>query len=1170
MKRNVYQIGLYLITFVLLTLFVIHNWFFKQLLIGSGESGLFFYNTNFFVYLSSFTWASPALGNVTLLSIIGHPLYIFISFLQRIYNGIASQEIIYGLLLFFPCLSVIFLKKYPIKFWLIATIFYIFNLVALTLVWNRLQYPFMFFYSVLPIAFIFFYKGLEERKMIYTLIINIILLPFSFAFASFPLLELLWIIFAAYLIFFIIIHWRQKKLIKKAILFFILSLVIWLGFQSYWIIQFFWVILHSSFIGTNAYTSSSDLQTFQDISVRLGNLSYVFRLMHVDFFSSLKSNWGGIYFNPVFTIISYLVPFLTFFPLLLKRKPAILYYFLGLAILLIFFAKGSAQPFGIISFWIFTHIRFLEAFRNPFEKISLALPLAYAPLISYSILIIIKKAQTKIGKVYSVIFAVAIFTVIVIALVFPLWNGEVFMSSETPSNNPNIRDFVKVPNFYKKANEWLNKDISQDRVIALPIDGEGITYAWKYGYSGAEISNGLLDKPIISLSTSIQYLDNIVAQIQKTLFTDTTNFIKIMSILNAKYLMVRSDINFVTRGMTDPEIIKTFIENNYQSLPFLQKTKTFGKLSFFLNTINLPVIYPAINVYFASDVAPYSDVFKLTDFKIGDVIVNETGNKNTTQKIKKLSKYVILTPSKFTLINASDYPHITLLSQAQKTIPHIRYLPGSLGYRFIQLKEYLDFLSKTSPSDKFLFLLTLPGKRFEEFITLSETKDIKRSGDALNRYKRSLEKITLFNLEENDSNLNENLYFFRNTFLSQKFILESEIEKTEDQSQKQILKIAADALKDFIVSNKIDSLYPVKLPPNDNADRVVYMYKITRDTRFDLLLNSEQLSNSLAEFVNLPMLIQIDGSVFQILPSERNGFIYFGTYQMSRGMHEIQFFLPPKNNLYQKSQFQNDVLNLETDSMHSVIKEIKTEKLDPYSNYHVSFDFWIEDGSRASILLLDNSYNKVSNSQWFRDFGPDGYINYYKNLSYDLKLNSNFLDEKIFFLINHFNDCFTSNAASIIGTWECQNDKAFYSSYNKKTVLHVKNIKIERIFTNSLFLRSQNQFFYQLNNPPRLEIFKVNSAKYQVNIKNATDPYFLVFSETYHPLWEATIGKSKISNHLLMNSYANGWYIEKKGNYTITIQFNGENARNIGRLISDIFIVGSLIIIIIYIYKKNG
>lgn len=75
---------------------------------------------------------------------------------------------------------------------------------------------------------------------------------------------------------------------------------------------------------------------------------------------------------------------------------------------------------------------------------------------------------------------------------------------------------------------------------------------------------------------------------------------------------------------------------------------------------------------------------------------------------------------------------------------------------------------------------------------------------------------------------------------------------------------------------------------------------------------------------------------------------------------------------------------------------------------------------------------------------------------------------------------------------------------------------------------------------PRVSFVEKTPTNIFVNILNATAPYYLVFRETYDPAWSAyySNGTSVPSKyHIMVNGFANAWYINKTGNYTITLYY---------------------------------
>lgn len=82
---------------------------------------------------------------------------------------------------------------------------------------------------------------------------------------------------------------------------------------------------------------------------------------------------------------------------------------------------------------------------------------------------------------------------------------------------------------------------------------------------------------------------------------------------------------------------------------------------------------------------------------------------------------------------------------------------------------------------------------------------------------------------------------------------------------------------------------------------------------------------------------------------------------------------------------------------------------------------------------------------------------------------------------------------------------------------------------------------------------KINPAKYVVHI-NSLKPFWLVFSDPYHPLWKANIDGEEIEP-VPSYSFANGFYLNKSGEYDVTIEFTGQRYIRHGFIISIVSIL---------------
>lgn len=70
---------------------------------------------------------------------------------------------------------------------------------------------------------------------------------------------------------------------------------------------------------------------------------------------------------------------------------------------------------------------------------------------------------------------------------------------------------------------------------------------------------------------------------------------------------------------------------------------------------------------------------------------------------------------------------------------------------------------------------------------------------------------------------------------------------------------------------------------------------------------------------------------------------------------------------------------------------------------------------------------------------------------------------------------------------------------------------------------------------PAITFRKKSNSAYIVSIKDAKEPFVLVLNSTFDKLWQAKIGKKAVEKHIIVNGFANGWLIGKKGTYDINI-----------------------------------
>ena len=93
---------------------------------------------------------------------------------------------------------------------------------------------------------------------------------------------------------------------------------------------------------------------------------------------------------------------------------------------------------------------------------------------------------------------------------------------------------------------------------------------------------------------------------------------------------------------------------------------------------------------------------------------------------------------------------------------------------------------------------------------------------------------------------------------------------------------------------------------------------------------------------------------------------------------------------------------------------------------------------------------------------------------------------------------------------------------------------------------------------PSTSFEQINDTKYIVHIKNAAQPFFLILLSTYDERWEMHISGEKVpdGNHFIVNGYANAWYIDKPGEYNITLEFMPQSLFYLGVVVSIFTFIG--------------
>lgn len=296
----------------------------------------------------------------------------------------------------------------------------------------------MYLVSVIPAMLYFFLKGIQEKRIIYTLFASLIYSVFSTGMNTMP-----W--FAGVIIVCMPLFIHLFFLYKKE--FFLHALVLALStflLNAYWIVHYIYPLLsrNSSAGGLVGVNNAGFLEGTIDLVQSLSRLNSPLNV----FFNTIRASWNTVPFYDVSFILNGITFFLILLAgFLLKRSQYRNYYVIFFSSLLLsfFFIGPSFGTWSVnVYIWLVRFVPMFTIFRNMYDKFSIAVALLYALSLSVSLAMIV---EAKIRKVmwYFLISVLMVLPIInALPMLFPRYNDNRYSTRVTGVFNTDYQDLV--------------------------------------------------------------------------------------------------------------------------------------------------------------------------------------------------------------------------------------------------------------------------------------------------------------------------------------------------------------------------------------------------------------------------------------------------------------------------------------------------------------------------------------------------------------------------------------------------------------------------------------------------------------------------------------------------------------------------------------------------------
>lgn len=1193
MKKILFYLGIGLISLTPLL------WFKGDLIIAHGDDSIFL---NPGVFFGSIKWSWDTFfyncGGANNSMPLLFPLSLFWNVLFKLGVGLAVIEKIWLVAVWFITgLSMFYLTRalgLSLTASFFAVLLYLLNIFVIQ---QPLIYNFRLPYMALPLLLAFTIKGLNsETNMIkYIILFSLSTFLLVSAWTNPP-----WVLPALILTsFYVLCRLILSRTVKqgKQVVYFVIGISIFTFLLNLW-----WFIPNiASFGGSLVTIGGLNLNIFK------GEGFYeVFRFLKSWAFGRSGYRYHELYYSSWIIILAgYIIPIIVFSSLFRKKKGFKDYYFFVFAALsAVFLAKGPLPPLGEYYNYLFRNLPGFIMFREPYTKFMPIVIFAFAVLLGDSISWICSILKNKYSRNISVYFSIAILFIIGAAS-FPIFTNSIIWQRQNGwKENPGGRSaYVKVPSYWRAANVWFKLHFKKGRLFVVPRS-TGV-YNWDSGFNCAgTAASYLLGVPVVSCSGNTNTAVRLLNYIYNAFVEEDIKLSNILRVFSVSYILHDKDI------YTNPDwrfydldyLPPGAMEERLRKQRGIETEEGIGHLDWYKirDEYYLPKIFAADNLTYVKGTLSDLVLEPLKECFQGNPAVFLEGyspKEILPENLAAMINNVIVIGKGFMPGFVPKYRNIIYLFKRKDygdLFPIKLLEPGDYNIS-LKLKPNFtsQFITSGSKIDIDLDKLIVKGKFYPNKVSFFDYEVspyeiiLTTLFDGTSQDDEYLQ-IKDFDPEGKDIDIDINRY----PYLS----LCYRVEDSKVQTLQLVLGIDInnDNEPDFWLRDILERAAPTKFS---------YLY-------YDVYSRARQI-NKHAEYYKVVKIEIYPHKLWGVDCSQKpqNYNFYIKKLQFLNKLNEKKELLI-KDKIWDKFLSEKDMI-VESSSNELIVH------IDPIDliKYNIVEFQWqgIQRNSLVDVkLVLDSNndglvdreetiysfntsakavshlidfknvisrgYENVSNLsllgvKWSgRNIKPDDIRKSLKRLivykQQPIGDYRNFHFKDYAFSLDgrrYFSECFSlgnGKSGSVVVDY-----KDIPLTSNSKTIENLLAENDAFSFQWICFKKSMPPEIPQMNLPD-IEWEKVNPTKYLVRIKDAKDPFLLVFSESFHKGWRAYIWptKEEIKNHLPANGYAQAWWVENPmSNFQILIKYMPQDWTNLGWGISGLTLLGCLV----YLWRRK-